>query len=217
MLKNLRGTIKRQFFTGMAMLLPLGLTLYVAWIIFNLVGKGFLPFVEKISFLSRYDLPPLCSKGISFVITLFIIWFIGAIAANIVGRKFMHMIESMIIKVPLLDRIYQSMRQIIHAMFFSKNAFRQVVMIEYPRKGLYTLAFVTNIHQPKEKEKGKIMTLFIPTTPNPTSGWFIIIPEEEIVQLDLPVQEGMKLIISGGVVSPEGFFDSLPVGGKIKK
>ncbi|MCK5534221.1 DUF502 domain-containing protein [bacterium] len=217
MLKNIRSAVKRQFFTGIALLLPLGLTLYVGWILFNLVGKVFLPFVEKNSFLSSYDLPPLCSKGISFAITLVIIWIIGVIGANIVGRKFLQLLEVLIVKVPLLDSIYQAIRQIIHAMIFSKTAFRQVVMIEYPRKGIYTLAFVTNSYQGKEEGKGKILTLFIPTTPNPTSGWFLIIPEEEVMKIDLPVEEGMKVIISGGVITPDRFFERLEIGGKRKE
>ncbi len=213
MIKKLRSSVKRQFFTGVVVLLPLGLTLYIAWIIFNLVGRFFLPLVEKFAFLYGHHLPTVLTKFISFVITLIIIWFIGLVAANIVGRKLLKFAESVIFKVPLLDRIYQAVRQIIHAVVFSKTAFRRVVLIEYPRKGIYTLAFVSNNDEMEDKQKGKkkVVSLFLPTTPNPTSGWFLIVPEEEVIPLALSVEDGMKLIISGGVIAPDGFFDKLEI------
>lgn len=216
MIKRLRTSIKRQFFTGVVVLLPLGLTLYIAWVLFNLVGRLFLPLVEKFSLLYRYDVPPFVNRVVSFVITLIIIWLIGLVAANIVGRKLLKLAEVLIFRVPLLDRIYQAVRQIIHAMVFSKTAFRRVVLVEYPRKGLYTLAFVSNSSEIEDKEKGKkkILTLFLPTTPNPTSGWFLIVPEEETIPLELSIEEGMKLLISGGVITPERFFDKLEIGRK---
>lgn len=200
--RKISAIIKNQFVTGLIVLLPLGLSLYILLILFNLIAGSFIPLLREIR--AFQVIHPMLLRLISFVITLFIIWIIGVAARNIVGRRILGLTEKILLKAPILNRIYHAIREIVRTVMFNKMAFRRVVIIEYPRKGLYTLAFVTNHIEDKENKK-RYLTLFIPTTPNPTSGWFILLPEEETKPSDITVEEGMKMIISGGIVLPHKF------------
>jgi len=202
---NLRKTIEKQFFAGLAVLLPIGLTIYIVWVLFNLVSKGFSPVIIKIPLLE--ELPIFVIKVISFIITFIIIWAIGLVATNIIGRKVIKLPEVLLMRAPIVNRIYQTIKQIIQTIIVSKTAFRQVVLVEYPRKGLYTVAFVTNIFEVKGKRK---FSLLIPTTPNPTTGFFAIVPEEDVIPLKITVEDCMKLIVSGGIITPEGYSPEIP-------
>jgi len=205
MAMNFRKAIERQFFAGLAVLLPIGLTLYIVWVLFNLVSNSVSPLLIKIALLQ--EVPVVVIRIIAVLITFVIIWIIGLVATNIVGRNIFKLPEVLLLKAPVVNRIYQTIRQIIQTIIVSKTAFRQVVLVEYPRKGVYTIAFVTNTYEEKGK---KNLSLFIPTTPNPTSGFFLIVPEKEVFPLKMTVEEGMKLIISAGIISPEGYAIEIP-------
>jgi len=197
---NFRKIIERQFLAGLAVLLPIGLTLYIVWILFKLVSKSFVPLLVIIPLLQ--SLPLIVIRIIGLIITLVIIWLIGLVATNIVGRKILRLPEVLLLRAPIVNRIYQTIRQIIQTIMVSKTALRQVVLIEYPRKGVHTIAFVTHIYEEEGKRR---FALLIPTTPNPTTGFFAIVPEEEVVPLKMTVEEGMKLIVSAGIISPEEY------------
>jgi len=197
---NFRKIIERQFFAGLAVLLPIGLTLYIVWTLFNFVSKSVAPLLIRISLLQ--EMPVIVLKVIGVLITFVIIWIIGLVATNIVGRKILKLPEVLLLKAPVVNRIYQTIRQIIQTIIVSKTALRQVVLVEYPRKGVYTIAFVTNTYEEKGK---KNVSLFIPTTPNPTSGFFAIVPEEEVIPLKMTVEEAMKLVVSAGIVTPKDY------------
>jgi len=197
---NFRKIIERQFLAGLAVLLPIGLTLYIVWILFNLVSNSVSPLLIKIPLLEQ--VPVVVIRIIAIIITFLIIWIIGIVATNIVGRKILKLTEALLLKAPLVNRIYQTIRQIIQTIIVSKTAMRQVVLVEYPRKVVYAVAFVTNIHEEKGKKK---YSLIIPTTPNPTTGFFAIVPEEEVFPLKMTVEEGMKLIVSAGIITPENY------------
>jgi len=202
---NFRKIIQRQFLAGLAILLPIGLTIYIVWILFNLVSKGFSPLLIRIPFLR--EMPIVMLRVIGLLITFVIIWIIGVVATNIVGRKILKLPEVLLLKAPVVNRIYQTIKQIIQTIMVSKTALRQVVLVEYPRKGIYSVAFVTNIHGEKGKRK---FYLLIPTTPNPTTGFFSIVPEEEVIPLKMTVEDGMKLIVSAGIITPEGYSIEIP-------
>jgi len=202
---NLRKIIQKQFLAGLAILLPIGLTVYIVWIHFNLVSRGFSPLLIRIPFLR--EMPIVVLRVIGLLITFVIIWIIGVVATNIVGRKILKLPEGLLLKAPVVSRIYQTIRQIIQTIIISKTALRQVVLVEYPRKGIYTVAFVTNIFEEKGKRK---FSLLIPTTPNPTTGFFSIVSEEEVIPLKMTVEEGMKLIVSAGIITPEGYSIEIP-------
>ncbi|MEE9316577.1 MAG: DUF502 domain-containing protein [bacterium] len=197
---NFRKIIERQFFAGLAVLLPIGLTLYIVWTLFNFVSKSVAPLLIRITLLQ--EMPVVAIRVIAFLITFVIIWIIGMVATNIVGRKILKLPEVLLLKAPVVNRIYQTIRQIIQTIIVSKTALRQVVLVEYPRKGVYTIAFVTNVYEEKGK---KNVSLFIPTTPNPTSGFFVIVPEEEVIPLKITVEEAMKLVVSAGIITPEDY------------
>ncbi len=197
---NFRKIIERQFFAGLAVLLPIGLTLYIVWTLFNFVSKSVAPLLIRIPLLQ--EMPVVAIRVIAFLITFVIIWIIGMVATNIVGRKILKLPEALLLKAPVVNRIYQTIRQIIQTIIVSKTALRQVVLVEYPRKGVYTIAFVTNVYEEKEKRN---VSLFIPTTPNPTSGFFVIVPEEEVIPLKITVEEAMKLVVSAGIITPEDY------------
>jgi len=202
---NFRKMIQRQFLAGLAILLPIGLTLYIVWILFNLVSNSVSPLLIKIALLEQ--VPIVVIRIVAVIITFLIIWIIGIVATNIVGRKILKLTEALLLKAPLVNRIYQTVKQIIQTIMVSKTALRQVVLVEYPRKGVYAIAFVTNIY---EKEGKRKFSLLIPTTPNPTTGFFAIVPEEEVIPLKMTVEDGMKLIVSAGIISPEGYSIEIP-------
>lgn len=180
--------------------MPIGLTLYIVWTLFNFVSKSVAPLLIRIPLLQ--EMPVVAIRVIAFLITFVIIWIIGMVATNIVGRKILKLSEVLLLKAPVVNRIYQTIRQIIQTIIVSKTALRQVVLVEYPRKGVYTIAFVTNTYEEKGK---KNVSLFIPTTPNPTSGFFVIVPEEEVIPLKMTVEEAMKLVVSAGIITPEDY------------
>jgi len=202
---NIRKIIERQFLAGLAVLLPIGLTLYVVWILFSLVSKAFSPVLMSIPLLK--ELPLLAIRFMSFLVTFVIIWLIGLVATNIIGRKILKLSEVLLLKAPVVNRIYQTIRQIVQTIIVSKTALRQVVLVEYPRKGIYSVAFVTHIYEERGKRK---FSLLIPTTPNPTTGFFAIVPEEEVIPLKMTVEEGMKLIVSAGIITPETYPLEIP-------
>jgi len=202
---NFRKIIKRQFLAGLAILLPIGLTLYIVWILFNLVSKYFAPLLITIPLFR--EMPVVVLRVIGLLITLVIIWIIGLVATNIVGRKILRLPEVLLLKAPIVNRIYQTIKQIIQTIIASKTTLRQVVLVEYPRKGIYSVAFVTNIHEEKGKRR---LYLLIPTTPNPTTGFFAIVPEEEAIPLNITVEDGMKLIVSAGIITPENYSIKIP-------
>jgi uncharacterized membrane protein len=123
------------------------------------------------------------------------------LATNYLGRKFLHFGDRVFTRVPLVRSVYQTLKQVVQAFVGDqKKAFRQVVLVEYPRKGLYSLAFLTNEGIGQNGEQ--MLAVFLPTTPNPTSGFLLFLPEKEVTFLDMSVEDGIKLVVSGGVIKP---------------
>ncbi len=188
--------IKNQFLTGLIVLLPLGLTVWVVWILFKLIGKRFLPLFESIPDIAVLPMP--AQMGISAVLTIVIIWFIGFWARNYIGRVVLKWFEKLVFKMPIVSKIYRTMRKITDTMFVNKQAFKTVALIEYPRNGIYTIVFVTN-----DTVREGFVTVFVPSTPNPTTGYCIVLPKEDVNVLPITVKEAMEFIFSGGMIVPE--------------
>ncbi|BCV25633.1 hypothetical protein kuro4_24060 [Gelria sp. Kuro-4] len=188
------------FFTGLIIVLPFLLTLYFLWVVFGFVDGLIGPLLELI--LGRRV------PGVGFVVTVGLILGTGALATNYLGRRFLGWGERLFTRVPLVRSVYQTLKQVIRALLSEqKKAFRQVVLVEYPRKGVYSLAFITGGKQ----DGSDMLAVFVPTTPNPTSGFLLFLPEEEVTYLDMSVEDGLKLVVSGGVITPPGW------EGKVKK
>ncbi len=189
--------LRNYFATGLLVILPAIVTGYVLWKVFRWVDS-FLG--GLIGGYLGYNIP-----GIGFVATILGILFIGLLASNIIGRRFIALGEWILTKIPLVNKIYTGVQQIASVLLREKRAvFQRAVMLEYPRRGVYSIAFVTNETSTEfPVESGKnLVTLFLPTTPNPTSGFLLIMPEEDTIRLSMTVEEAIKLIISGGSVLP---------------
>lgn len=192
------GWFRRKFFTGLLILLPTVVTGYVLYRFFVSVDSILLrPLVQRYPFL---DIP-----GLGFLGVILIILLTGVFAGNFIGRGVISWLESLVFRIPLISRIYIAIKQMSEVFFKQeRTVFKRAVLIEYPRAGVYAVAFVTSVWRQKDIE-GKERTyvnVFLPTTPNPTSGFFLMVPEEETVPFDYTTEQAMKLIISGGAVLP---------------
>ena len=190
--------IKKLLIRGLFTLLPVVATIYITYFLFNLMDN-FLG--TRIEALAGRRLP-----GIGIAASVILIFVVGFIVSNVLGGKLFHLGERLVRRVPIVSRIYNAVKQIVDAFSLQgKPVFSQVVLIEYPRKGTYAVGFVTGEckGEVQDKTAARLMNVFIPTTPNPTSGMLILVPDNEIIILDMTVEEGLKLIVSAGVVVPD--------------
>jgi uncharacterized membrane protein len=189
--------IQKIFLAGILTLLPVVVTFYLIYFLFNTLDNFLGNFLEKIT---QRELP-----GAGFLLSLLVVFLVGLLTTNLLGKRIIYWGEGLIQKIPLIKGIYTSTKQIVDA--FSnreKDAFKKVVLLEYPRPGLYALGFVTGSSRGEiqAKTKGLMINVFVPTTPNPTSGMLVMVPEEAIIPLDMTVEEGLRVLISGGIASP---------------
>lgn len=212
-LKHFRG----KFGAGLILLLPLFITLWVLFFIFNLIDNWITPLLMKI--LRLFEFPFVDSVPtrilvpiIGFITLIFLIYLLGILASNFIGRKLFSVFEDRILKIPFVKGIYGSSKQLLSALSSTRRgAFKNVVLFEYPRRGIYSMGLVTTergfqIHKAGVED---MVPIFLPTTPNPTSGLFILVPKSDVIYLDISVEEGIKMIVSGGIVTPEDFSDRI--------
>ena len=203
---------RNMIVTGLLVAVPVILSLWVAWYLYShLTGWG-LTLADSLGLMS--GLPQFWRTQIIRVLALIVIlaalFFLGLLTKITIGRKVIAKAQSLLLKVPLVNFIYSTCKQIGDTIMSSKKGsmFRQVVLIEYPRKGCYAIAFMTNENTPENSEiarrlgKGDLISVFMPTTPNPTSGFLMLIPREECIMLDMSVSEAMRLIVSCGAIQP---------------
>ncbi len=203
MLKRIKHRLRNYFLTGLLVVVPIGITIFILKFV---IGK----LDEMLAVLPPPLHPqtyiPFHVPGLSLVIMFLIVMIVGIVTRNILGRKLVQIGEKIVDKIPILRSIYLLAKQLMETIFSQdKASFKQVVMVEYPRKGLYSLGFVTGIArgEVQENTSQKVLNVFIPTSPNPTSGYLIMIPEEDLITLDMDVEAAFKLILSGGVVTSE--------------
>lgn len=198
-----RSRLKRWFLTGIVLLAPISVTVYLfAAVVRSMDGMiHLIPPPWQPEALFGFHVP-----GLGFVLTLLIILLTGMIGASYIGRQMVRMGEAIVTRIPLVRAVYGALKSTMETMVQdNKNAFRQVVLIEYPRRGLHALAFVTGVNDGEIQRRlaGNVVSVFVPTTPNPTSGFLLYVPEDDIIPLDMSVEDGMKCVISAGVVNPE--------------
>ncbi len=189
--------IRNLFITGLLVLLPLVMTVYLIWYLFIFLDNLSSPIF---TYLLGRDIP-----GIGVMFAIGVIFIVGLLTTNILGKKIIDLGEYILLKIPLFRNIYLSIKRILDGIFTTNNAsFKKAVMFEYPRKGIYQIGFLTKESSNLfEKITGeKMYNVFLPTTPNPTSGMFIMVPIKEVYELNISVEEALKLIISGGILSP---------------
>ena len=198
--------LRNYFFAGVLITAPISITFYLAWMIIRFVDRQVTPLIPTAWNPQQWGVP-----GIGLLLVVVTLTLIGALTAGFVGRLWFRASEAVMIRMPVLSGIYSTVKQIFETVLAQKShAFREVALIEYPRRGIWTLAFITGptiamIEQPT----GQILVnVFVPTTPNPTSGFLLFLPRDEITILDITVEEGLKLIISGGIVIPARAIDA---------
>lgn len=194
--------MKRYFITGLLVLVPLFITIWVLTTLISLMDQSLLllPAAWRPEAQLGRAVP-----GIGAILTLLIIFVTGLIATNFFGKRLILIWESLLGRVPVVKSIYSSVKQVSDTLFSdSGQAFRKALLVQYPREGSWTIAFMTG--QPggdvANHLKGEYVSVYVPTTPNPTSGFFLMMPKADVVELDMSVDEALKYIISMGVVSP---------------
>ncbi|CAM2140785.1 DUF502 domain-containing protein [Pararobbsia alpina] len=195
-------TLKTYFLTGLLVLVPLAITLWVLGLVIGTMDQtlNLLPSSWQPERLLGYNLP-----GIGAILTLVFIFIVGLLTQNFIGQKLVKWWETLLAHIPIVGPLYTSVKQVSDTLLSSSgNAFRKALLIEYPRKGCFTIAFMTGIPggDVANHLNGDHVSVYVPTTPNPTSGFFLMLPRNEVVELDMTVDAALKYIVSMGVVAP---------------
>jgi len=201
--------LKSYFLTGLIVLTPLVLTLYIIWHLFLAIDGILHGIISSMLInLGFTDIErPL--TGVGFISLVLLILTTGMIARNYIGKKIISIGEIIFTKVPLVNRIYVAIQQISKA-FLSENreVFKKAVLIEFPHKGVYSIGFITQETRGEIQDRlnQKVVSVFLTTTPNPTTGFLLFVPKNEVIELDMPIEEALKLVISGGAITPSKKF-----------
>lgn len=200
--EGLGKRMRRYFISGLVIFLPLSLTVYLLVLMFSwadgLFGRWLAPyFAREFGFYI---------KGISLLICIFIIIFIGFFAANFLGKKIHKAFEDLILRLPFFKQVYPPIKEMAVLLFSDKRpSFKEVVIVEYPRKGIYSLGFLVNDTPKRISDKvhqKEMLNVFIPTSPSPFSGFVILVPKNEVFFTDIKIEEAIKFFVSDGVVNP---------------
>jgi uncharacterized membrane protein len=201
----LREATRRYFVAGLLFFAPIGITIWAIGSIVVWLDNLILPAFLKLVIPGLDEPPPLPLVGMLF--TFFVIILLGVIARHFFGGEFQRTWERLLSRVPVARSIYAGVKQLLEAIFTSEQAsrFNRVVMIEYPRRGVYALAFVTGPARGEMQRnlEPKMINCFLPTTPNPTSGFYLLLPESDLVNIDISVEDAFKIVMSAGLVTPE--------------
>jgi len=195
--------MKRYFITGLLIWVPLGMTIWVLKFLISTMDQSLLLLPEN---LQPENLLGMNIPGIGTVLTIFVVFVTGLLTTNIIGQKLVSFWEGVLWRIPVVKSIYYGIKQVSDTLFSSQgDAFRKALLIQYPREGSWTIAFMTG--QPGgdivNHLKGDYISVYIPTTPNPTSGFFLMMPRSDVIELDMSVDVALKYIISMGVASPQ--------------
>ena len=202
---SLMARFRNYFLAGVLVTAPIAITIYLTYSFLSMIDgkvRHIVPF-EKL-FPPEYQEIAIPGLGILFAIIFFII--VGWFARNFLGRLIIRLSEYIVHRLPVISSLYGAIKQILETVMASKSqAFREVVMLEYPRKGVWSIGFVTGTTQGEVQDatKQETVNVFVPTTPNPTSGYLLFVPKKELKYLDMTVEQGIKLVVSAGIITPE--------------
>ena len=197
--------LRAYFFTGILVTAPVSITFYMAYKIIIWIDNG----VERLlppQIKEYYDEIPFTLPGLGVLLLIVALILVGMFAAGFVGGFFVRLGDWIVKKMPVVSSIYSLLKQVFETLFSKQNkSFRQVALLEYPRKGIWILGFVSGNTEGeiKQKTEKEMVNIFIPTTPNPTSGFLIFVPKEDIILLDMSVEDGLKFVVSCGIVVPD--------------
>ena len=189
---------RNYFFAGVVVLVPLGITLYFTLFLINISSK-LLPKELNPNHYLPYDIP-----GVEIIISILLITFIGWVSLSFIGKKLLEIFNNILKRIPFLRTVYSAIAQMIETFTKREEGKKNVVLVEYPRKGSWAVGFATkdNAGEITNKTKKNLVNVFIPTTPNPTSGFLLMFPKEEIIYLDMTFEEASKFIVSAGTSNP---------------
>ena len=190
--------IRNYFFTGIIVLVPIGFTLYLSKFLINVSSKVLPSYFNPNSYLA-FSVP-----GLEIIITIVFITVVGGLSLSFLGKKFLKLIDNLFKQIPLLGTFWSAVQQMSQSFKQNKHKKKSVVLIEYPRKGIWAVGFATKENEGEiaNKVQKKLLNVFVPTTPNPTSGFLLMIPVEDIVYLDMSFEEASKFIVSAGTTNP---------------
>ena len=205
------SNLRNNFLTGLAVIIPVFITTYLIWSTIGIVDGWVLPLIPEKYAIDKFI--GIDIKGIGVIIFLLFTVFIGSLTKGYFGRTILKSAESLVDRMPVVRSIYNGIKQIAETVFSqSNNSFERACLVEYPRKGIWAVAFVSTKTKGEVSEKiGKnkeLFSIFLPTTPNPTSGFLLFLPEKDIIFLDMTVEDAAKLVISAGLVTPKNIIDS---------
>ncbi|MCG8489694.1 MAG: DUF502 domain-containing protein [Chromatiales bacterium] len=193
--------LRRYLVAGLLVWLPLGASYLVVSLLVDWMDRSLLllPQAYRPENLLGFHVP-----GLGVVLSLVILFITGLVAANLFGRRLVKLWEALVSRIPLVRSVYSAVKQLVETMFADNGrSFRKVVLVEFPRRGLWTLAFLTNEESgPIQEALGReLVSVYIPTTPNPTGGYFVLLPKEEVRELEMSVDDGLKMLLSMGAVN----------------
>jgi len=195
--KSIFIRLRNYFITGAIVLIPIGITIYLTLLIIK-ISSNFLPKKINPNNYLPFDIP-----GLEILITIILITLIGGLSLSFLGKKFLEIFNNILKKIPILRTIYSAVGQLTESFTSSKGSKKSVVIIEYPRKGIWVVAFVTkdNEGEISKKTNEDLVNVFVPTTPNPTSGFLLMVPKKDLIYLDMTFEEASRFIVSAGTSS----------------
>ena len=196
--KSFFTSIRNNFIAGIVVLIPIGITVYLT-LFFIKISSKILPKEINPNYYLPYNIP-----GLEILISIIIITLIGWISLSFLGKKLFDLFENILNRIPILRTIYAAVGQLIETFAKAKTNKKNVVLIEYPRKGVWAVAFATreNTGEINKKTGQELINVFVPTTPNPTSGFLLMFPKNEVIYLDISFEEASKFIVSAGSTNP---------------
>ncbi|MBT4566441.1 MAG: DUF502 domain-containing protein [Marinovum sp.] len=212
--KPLFSGLRNSFLTGIVVIAPVGLTVWLIWTVIGWVDGFVLPFVpnsyqpETIIKQIFGEESQMNIRGLGVIFFLVFTTFVGWIAKGFIGRFFIRNAETLVHRMPVVRSIYSGVKQIAETVFAqSDRSFEKACLVQYPRKGIWAVGFISTVAKGEVKSKAvserQLLSVFVPTTPNPTSGFLLFFPEEDVIQLDMSIEDAAKLVISAGLVYPE--------------
>ena len=197
--RSIFAKIRNNFIAGVVVLIPIGITIYLTLFIISISSK-ILPKEINPNHYLPYDIP-----GVEIIITLILITLIGWLSLSFIGKRMLSLLNSILKRIPILRTIYSALGQMTETFTKTDNKKKNVVLVEYPRKGSWAVGFATreNSGEISDKLKKNLINVFVPTTPNPTSGFLLMFPKEDVIYLDLTFEEASKFIVSAGTSNPD--------------
>ena len=197
--RSVLARLRNNFIAGVVVLIPIGITIYLTLFIIKISSK-ILPKELNPNHYLPYDIP-----GVEIIISIILITFIGWLSLSIIGKKLLEIFNNILKRIPILRTIYSAFEQMLDMFTKSDKKTKNVVLVEYPRKGSWAVGFATkeNKSEISHKSKQNLVNVFVPTTPNPTSGFLLMFPKEEVIYLDMSFEEASRFIVSAGSAEPK--------------